>query len=109
MLSADIGESGLAGNSMDRIKRVTDAESSREKMGVVDNYKRDYQTIFANQVGNVENTKSSLKSMAPIMRTSKLADALNVVSAGMNGYAAGGGKFGSGSSSTPAGGTKSGS
>lgn len=85
MVSAAIGESNLAGNSMNRIKRVTDAEVSREKMGVVDNYQRDYQTLFANQVGNVENTKSQLKSSSPVFRTSKLAQALDVVGAGMGG------------------------
>ncbi|MFY1052738.1 virion core protein, T7 gp14 family [Ectopseudomonas khazarica] len=89
MVAAAIGESNLSGNSMNRIKRVTDAEVSREKMGVVDNYQRDYQTIFANQVGNVENTKSQLKSSAPVFRTSKLAQALDVVGAGMGGAASG--------------------
>lgn len=96
MLSAAIGESGIAGNSMERIKRVTDAESSREKGAVQDNYQRDYQTIFANKVGNVENTKSQMKSMAPVFRTSKLASALNVVSAGAGAYVSSGGKFGQG-------------
>lgn len=100
MVAAAIGESNLSGNSMDRIKRVTDAESSREKMGVLDNYQRDYQSIFANQVGNVENTKSQMKSMAPIFRTSKLANALDVASAGMGAYAGSGGKFGT-ESKTP--------
>jgi hypothetical protein len=96
MLSAAIGESGIAGNSVERIKRVTDAEASREKMGVLDNYQRDYQAIFANQVGNVENTKSQLRSSAPVFRTSKLANALDVASAGMGAYAASGGRFGKG-------------
>jgi hypothetical protein len=97
MVAAALGESNLSGNSMDRIKRVTDAESSREKMSVLDNYQRDYQSIFANQVGTVENTKSQMKSMAPVFRTSKLSHALNVVSAGVDGYTAAGGKFGQGS------------
>lgn len=100
MVAAAIGESNLAGNSMDRVARVTDAESSREKMAVLDNYQRDYQTIFANQVGNVENTKSQMKSAAPIFRTSKLAHALNVTSAGMGAYAGSGGQFGMGTSSS---------
>lgn len=89
MVAAAIGESNLAGNSMNRIKRVTDGETSREKMAVLDNYQRDYGTIFANQIGNVENTKSQLKSSAPVIRASKLASALNVVSAGMGGAAQG--------------------
>lgn len=96
MVAAAIGESNLAGNSMDRIKRVTENETSREKMSVLDNYQRDYQTIFANKVGNVENTKSSMNSQAPIFRTSKLANALDVVSAGAGAYTSSGGKFGKG-------------
>lgn len=103
MVAAAIGESNLSGNSMNRIKRVTDAESSREKMSVLDNYQRDYQTIFANQVGTVENTKSQLKSMAPLIRTSKLASALNVASAGMGAYSASGGQFGKGGGTANAG------
>lgn len=71
MVAAAIGESNLAGNSMNRIKQVTDAQSSRETMSVLDNYQRDYQTIFANQVGNVENTKSQMNSMAPVFRASE--------------------------------------
>ncbi|WP_177343737.1 MULTISPECIES: hypothetical protein [Pseudomonas] len=97
MVAAAIGESNIAGNSMNRIKRVTDAQSSREQMAVVDNYQRDYQTIFANQLGNVENTKAQMRSMAPVIRTSKIAHALNVASAGMGAYTASGGTFGKGS------------
>lgn len=100
MLSAAIGESGLSGNSMDRIKQVSQAETDREAQSIRDNYKRDYQTIFANQLGNVENTKSQLNSMAPVLKTSRVADALNAVSAGMGAYSASGGKFGAKSSGT---------
>lgn len=99
MVAAAIGESNLGGNSMDRIKRVTENETSREKMSVLDNYQRDYQTIFANKVGNVENTKSSMRSQAPIIRTSKLANALDAVSAGTSAYVSAGGKFGKDSAS----------
>ena len=89
MVAAAIGESGIGGNSMERIKRVTQAESDAERVGIMTNYQRDYGTIFANQVGNVENTKSALKSSAPVHRTGKLAMALDAVSAGAQGYAAG--------------------
>ena len=88
-VAAAIGESNIAGNSMDRVKRVTEAESSRESMAVLDNYQRDYQAIFANQVGNVENTKSQMRSMAPVFRTSKLSHALSIASSGMAGAAQG--------------------
>lgn len=99
MLAAAIGESNIAGNSMDRLKRVTAAEQGREKIGVMDNYERDYQTLFANKIGNVENTKGALKGMAPVLKTSKLAHALNIVSGGVNGYAQGQSLKGSSSSS----------
>lgn len=101
MLNAAIGESGLSGNSMDRIKQVSQAQTDREAQSIRDNYKRDYQAIFANQVGNVENTKSQLKSMAPTFKSSRVADALNAASAGMGAYMASGGTFGMGSKSAP--------
>jgi hypothetical protein len=89
MVNTAISESGVGGASMERIKRISAAESSRERMGVVDNYGRDYQTIFANQVSNVENTQAALRGSQPVMRTSKLAQALNIASAGASGYSQG--------------------
>lgn len=97
MVAAAIGESGIGGNSMERVKRITQAESDAERVGIMTNYQRDYGTIFANQVGNVENTKSAIKSSAPVHRTGKLAQALDAVSAGAGAYASSGGKFGAGS------------
>jgi hypothetical protein len=96
MLSAAIGESGISGNSMERLKRVTAADSSRELSAIRDNYQRDYQAIFANQVSNVESTKSALKGMGSVRRTSKLAQALDVVSSGTSAYVSSGGRFGTG-------------
>jgi hypothetical protein len=98
MIDTAISESGLAGNSMDRIKRVSRNEASQEKSGIDENHQRDYQALFAEQVGNVENTKAQLRSSAPVHRTSKLAQVLNVASAGMSAYSASGGKFGTGKS-----------
>ncbi|WP_085589359.1 hypothetical protein [Pseudomonas sp. B14(2017)] len=79
MLNAAIGESGLSGNSLNRIKRVTAADSARESDSVIENYQRDYQSIFANEVGNVENTKSAIEGAAPTLRTSGLSKALGVI------------------------------
>jgi len=101
LLNTAIGESGLSGNSMNRIKQVTQAETDREAQSIRDNYQRDYQAIFANEVGNVENTKSQLKAGAPIFKTSRVADALNIVSAGAGAYSAAGGKFGSNVKTNP--------
>lgn len=89
IISAAIGESGITGNSMDRIKRVSEAEGLREAGAISDNYTRDYQTLFANKVANVENTKSVLKGSQPTLRTSKVAQALSIVSGGVQGYGQG--------------------
>lgn len=84
-----IGESGLSGNSMRRIQNSVENEASAQRMSVTDNYKRDYQSLFANQIANTENTKSALKGQAQVIRTSGLSQALGVVSSGAQGYAAG--------------------
>ena len=104
-----IGESGLSGNSMRRIAASVDNEASQQRMSITDNYHRDYQSIFANQVANTENTKSAIKGQAQVIKTSGLSNALGIISAGANGYAAGqsmtGGKSGSQSNGTAKGGT----
>lgn len=88
-INAAIGESGLSGNSMKRIANSVDNEASQQRMGIVDNYHRDYQSIFTNQIANVENTKSALKGQSQIIKTSGLSHALGIVSAGANGYSQG--------------------
>lgn len=109
-IRAAIGESGLSGNSMRRVATSVENESSNARMDVVDNYHRDYQSIFANQIANTENTKSALKGQAQVIKTSGLSNALGIISAGANGYAAGSSmskgsaKTGSPSNGTPAGG-----
>lgn len=109
-VNAAIGESGLSGNSMDRIKNITANEASQAKMAVTDNYKRDYQSLFANQIANTENTKSSLRGQAQVIKTSGLSHALDITSATFNGYAAGSSVAKSGKASesdgTAKGGTK---
>lgn len=105
-----IGESGLSGNSMKRIANSVDNEASQARMSVTDNYKRDYQSLFANQIANTENTKSALKGQAQIMKTSGLSHALDITSSTFNGYAAGSSVAGkgkpSGSNGTATGGAK---
>lgn len=88
-VNAAIGESGISGNSMKRIKNVTDNEASAARMSVTDNYKRDYQSLFANQIANTENTKSALRGQGRIIKTSGLSHALDITSSTFNGYAAG--------------------
>lgn len=88
-INAAIGESGLSGNSMKRISNAVENEASQQRTAINDNYRRDYQSIFTNQIANVENTKSALRGQAQVVKTSGLSHALGIVSAGANGYAAG--------------------
>lgn len=96
VVSAAIAESGLEGNSMDRIQRDVENEASKEKMNILDNYDRDYATIFGNQVAGYEQTKAVYRGSKSGIRTSKVAQALSVVSSGIGGASAGaalGGQF----------------
>lgn len=88
-IRAAIGESGLEGNTMDRLQNAVENESSANKVAILDNYDRDYATIFQNRVANVEQTKANLRGSTSAVRGSKIADALNIVSAGVGGAAAG--------------------
>lgn len=99
-IRAAIGESGMSGNSMKRVAQSVENEASQQRMSITDNYKRDYQSIFANQIANVENTKSALKGQAQVIKTSGLSHALGIVSSGANGYAQGQSMKSSGSKST---------
>lgn len=110
-IRAAVGEAGFSGNTARRIQNSVENEASAAKMDVTDNYHRDYQSIFANQVANVENTKSAIKGQAQVIKTSGISNALGIASAGLNGYSAGGGfsksgPSGSGSNGTAAGGKK---
>lgn len=96
VVTAAIAESGLSGNSMDRIQRDVENDASREKMSILENYDRDYATIFQNQVAGFDDTKAIYRGSKAAIRTSKVAQALNVVSSGVQGASAGaalGGSF----------------
>lgn len=102
IINAAIGESGMAGNSMDRLKNSVGNDASAQKMNVLENYERDYQAIFANRVGSSENAKAAVRGLGGNNRkVNNIANALNIVSAGGSAYVASGGKFGTGSK-TPA-------
>ena len=62
-IRAAIGESMLEGASMDRIKRVTEGQFIREANMVTDNYRRDYQAIFAQQLGGTQSTASQINEI----------------------------------------------
>lgn len=89
IVTSAIAESGLEGNSMDRIERDVENQASQEKMNILDNYDRDYSTIFGNQVAGYESTKAVYRGSKSAIRTSKVASALNVVSSGISGASAG--------------------
>lgn len=88
-MRAAIGESMLEGNTMDRVQRDVENEASHEKMAILDNYDRDYATIFHNKVANVENTKAALRGSKSAIGTSKIAQALNVASSTLSGASTG--------------------
>ncbi|QVW21418.1 hypothetical protein KJF94_16010 [Pseudomonas hormoni] len=91
-INAAVGESGMSGNTIDRIRRSADNESSAEKMNITDNYNRDYAAIFQNRVGAVENARSAVRGGGGQgAKVNNIANALNIVGAGLGGYASGGG------------------
>lgn len=62
-IRAAIGEGNLEGNSMDRISRIEEGKFIRDANAVTDNYRRDYASLFAQQLGNSESTMDQVKSM----------------------------------------------
>jgi hypothetical protein len=62
-IRAAIGEGNLEGASMDRIGRIEEGKFIREANAVTDNYRRDYASLFAQQLGNSESTMDQVKSM----------------------------------------------
>lgn len=62
-IRAAIGEGNLEGASMDRIGRLEEGKFIREANAVTDNYRRDYASLFAQQLGNSESTIDQVKSM----------------------------------------------
>lgn len=62
-IRAAIGEGNLEGASMDRIGRIEEGKFIREANAVTDNYRRDYASLFAQQLGNSQSTMDQVKSM----------------------------------------------
>lgn len=89
-INAAIGESGLSGNSLNRLRNSVANDSSAQRMNITDNYERDYQAIFANRVGSSENAKAAVRGLGGNKyKVNNIANALNIVSAGAGGYAQG--------------------
>ncbi|WOL25663.1 hypothetical protein [Pectobacterium phage PcaP1EGY] len=103
-IRAAIGESMLSGNSFDRIENIEEGKFTREANKVTDNYRRDYASLFAQQLGTTQSTASQIKLMqnGEGKQKSGLMQVLDPLSL-MTQSAAGAGVFNSGaSSSTPA-------
>ena len=89
MVRAAVAESGLEGNSMNRIERDVAGQTVKERAGITDSYNRDYAAIFGNRIANIQNTKSAIDGQGKILKTSPLAHALNIASAGAQGASQG--------------------
>lgn len=81
-IRAAIGEGMLDGNSMDRIARIKEGEFIREANQVNDQYRRDYGSLFAKQLGTTQSTADQIKLMqkAEGKQKSKLAQILDPLS-----------------------------
>lgn len=75
-----IGESMLEGNSMERVDRVSRGDFVRQANNITENYTRDYQAIFAQQLGVKESTLSQVRNNNQQMQKGKspLEQALGV-------------------------------
>lgn len=96
-IRAAIGEGMLEGNSMDRIARIEEGKFIREANVVNDQYRRDYASLFAKQLGNTQSTADQIRMMqkAEGKQKSKLASILDPLSlvAGATAGAYADGKF----------------
>lgn len=94
-IRAAIGESNLEGRSMERVARVAEGQFIREANMVTENYRRDYQAIFAQQLGAHQSATSQIEEIYKGERKqkSKLQQILDPIgamgSAGASAYAAG--------------------
>ena len=88
-LSTAINESNMKGRSVDRLQTVQNIQYDMQESDIGLNYQRDYQSIFAETIGRTESTKAAIMGAAPIPRTNKLTQALNITQAGIGGFAQG--------------------
>lgn len=95
-IRAAIGEGNLEGNSMNRVMRIEEGKFIREANAVTDNYRRDYASLFAQQLGASESTNDQVKELqrAEGKGKSKLEQVLDPLalmgSQAASSYAAGG-------------------
>lgn len=91
---AAAAESGMEGNTINRVQRIVAMDSSREIQGIKDNYERDYAHLFANRVGNYETTVGQVDALSgEAKKSNPLMDILGIGGAGLGGWLAGGGEL----------------
>lgn len=101
MVNTAIAESGMEGNSMERLQRVALLDEQRQAQALMDENTSMQNQLWAARIGNTESTKGQVDAIngkAP--KRSVLADALSVGSAGAQGYLAGKSLTSGGSSSS---------
>ena len=90
MVNTAIAESGMEGNSMERLQRVALLDEQRQAQALMDENTSMQNQLWASRIGNVESTRGQVDAIngkAP--KRSVLADALSIGSAGAQGYMAG--------------------
>lgn len=89
-IDTSIAESGLSGNSMNRLRRSVEASTDAEQMNIKNTYKRDYSQIFGQQV---ESQQKSIAAIASIDQDAhKVSNARQItgtVMSGVQGFMAG--------------------
>lgn len=90
-----IAESGLEGNSINRIQRQAEADAIRESAGIKQNYTRDYNQLLAKRYENYESTKSQVDAIKEPKRATLLGTILPMAGQLGGGIASGiaGGSF----------------
>ncbi|QNL29351.1 internal virion protein C [Pasteurella phage vB_PmuP_Pa7] len=81
-LNTAIGESGLEGRSMDRLKNTTESEYIRKSRNVTENYERDYASLHAQMLGTSLSTHDNIKTLQS-QEPSKGARALSGVASAL--------------------------
>ncbi|HBT4786354.1 TPA: hypothetical protein MB364_001686 [Klebsiella variicola subsp. variicola] len=62
-LNTAIAESGIKGNSINRLRRSQEASNSAEQLSITNEYKRNYAEIFGKQLESQQNTISAVNGL----------------------------------------------
>ncbi|MFV7520699.1 hypothetical protein ACNPN6_06605 [Enterobacter quasiroggenkampii] len=81
-LETAISESGLSGNSMNRLRRQVDQSNAIDQMNVTTEYKRNYGEIFGKQIESQQNTINAIDSLD--QDAHKISNAKQVMGIGLS-------------------------